>query len=139
MKLNKSIENSDIEALLNDLSEDNSIENYRKLYETLADRKVYMPLNENSLPTNTTITVNKSDQAKAKTVLFFNNKPCLVVTTSDNSPVIEEYYAIIYWIEALEMVLRIDELYGILIQGNTSWVAFDIERIIYILQRYKMN
>ncbi|MEL6940375.1 MAG: hypothetical protein AAFO84_14410, partial [Cyanobacteria bacterium J06598_1] len=59
------------------------------------------------------------------------------VATMETSPMVAEGHVGIYWLEALAMVLKVDEVVGILLQGENSWIGFYKPQIEHILSVYK--
>ena len=128
----------DTEQLIFEIAEHNRGSDYEELYKRLSDTTLYMPIDGESLPTDIppghTFQVGSDDQIRACTVSIPNLGTCIPVATQDTADMLKSGYVGINWQEFLTMVQKCDAA-GALVQGKSSWVAFDMERIRYIQSR----
>jgi len=82
------------------------------------------------------IVTDSSNQIRIKNVQGPNGQLLVPSATSPEHPIVQGSYVGINWFDCLEMVLKIPEAWGVLLQGKTSYVGFDKERIRYILGKY---
>ncbi len=130
----------DIEQVIYDVAESNKDEDFHRLYELLLDKELYIPIDTDSLPKNAVsgskIVTDASNQIKVKNVIGPDGQLMIPSSTLREAPLVQGGYVGIEWFEYLEMVLKVPEAWGALLQGKTSYVGFDKERINYILAKY---
>jgi hypothetical protein len=130
----------DIEQVIFDVAENNKDEDYHRLYELLVGKELYMPVDPASLPQDVApgskITTDASNQIRIKNVQGPNGQFLIPASTSSEHQIVQGGHVGINWLEYLEMVLKVPGTWGALLQGKTSYVGFDKERIKYILGKY---
>lgn len=138
LKLFKKKKNEiDIDKLIFEIVEHQKDEDFQMLYKLMKGREFYLPAVMESLPTRAEpgekIVIKSTDQVMVKKVLGPNNLPYVSASTNVNHPLVKEGCVGIEGFELLEMVLKIEDVYGLLLQSATSYLAFDKQRISYIL------
>lgn len=131
----------DLEQVIHDIAEYNKDEDFNKLYEILIDRELFLPTIKQTIPNHLVpdekFITNSCDEILMSKVDGPDGKALIPVATTENSPIISDEYLRIDWFEFLEMVLKVEDVFGALIQGTTSWIIIDKERIEYILVNFK--
>ena len=138
----KSPDVRDVEQVIFDVAERQSGEDFQILYELMRERHVCVPVDTATIPVTAEpgrpYRVEASDRLAMRYVTGPNNVLLVPVATREDSPILTGGYAYIHWIEALSMIGKLDPKFlGLLLQGKTSWVALDRERIKYILGVYE--
>lgn len=127
----------DIEQVIFDVAEHNKEEDYSRLYELMVGRDLFLPVDPESLPKDyelgSKIVTDPTMQIRVRNVQGPNGDTFVPSATTESSPMVQEGYIGMQWFDYLEMVLEIPSVSGVLIQGQTSWVGFDKERIKVIL------
>lgn len=127
----------DLENLIYDIAEYGRNEDFHKLYEMLDGRELYLPVDPSSLPKNiepgSKIVTDSTSQVRFKNVVSPSGDLLVPVATNNQHPLVSNGYVGMEWFSVLNMTLKIPEAWGILVQGQTSYVGFDKERINYIL------
>jgi hypothetical protein len=131
----------DVEQVIFDVAERQSDEDLQVLYQLMKDRNVCVPVDTATIPVTAEpgrpYRVEQSDRLAMRYVTGPNNVLLVPVATREDSPILKGGYAYMHWIEALSMVGKLDpKFWGLLLQGKTSWVVMDRERIKYILELY---
>ena len=133
-------DNRDIEKVIFDVAEFNKNEDFHRLYELMIGRELFLPVDPDTLPKNSMpgdkIVTDSSMQIKVKNVQAPNGDTLVPCATIESSQLLQGGYIRMGWFGFLEMVLKIPEASGVLIQGETSWVGFDKDRVQYILDKY---
>ncbi len=137
-------ESRDIEQLIYDIAEHARDEDYTELYESLADRLLFIPVDKDSLDSipndiksGELLSAETSTQVPVRYVSGPRGDSFMPVVTAKTSPMVADGYARVYWLEALTMALNINEVVGILLQGENSWIGFYKPQIEHILSVYK--
>ncbi len=132
----------DIEQVIFDVAEHNKDEDYHRLYELLVGRELFLPVDPESLPANyepgSKIVTDSSMQIRVRNVQGPNGETLVPSATLEECPMVQGGYIGMDWFEYLQTVLKIPSVAGVLIQGKTSWVGFDKQRIQYILSTYNV-
>ena len=130
----------DLEDLIYEVAEHQRDKDFRELYVRLKGREVFVPVVSSSLPLDAqpgqVITTNSSVSIQMRSVPAPNGQGMLVpCATRQDSPMLKGGYVGMRWIGLLEMSLKENPLlYGVLLQGQRSWVGFDLARVRYVLQ-----
>lgn len=135
---------SDLERKIWETAEYQKDEDYYLLYSLLRTRQVFMPVDASSLPpdfeSGQSICVGDTDNIRVYHVSVGDiPEPFIPAATKVNNKLLNEAFVEIAWIDILRMVERISNVGGVLLQGDESWVAFDRERISYILHWYEQT
>jgi hypothetical protein len=129
----------DLEQLIFDIAEHQRDADFHLLYERMVGREVFMPIDRSSLPASiepgVSYTTTASDRIMMKSVPMPNHGQWATAATLASHSSLAASYVGIQWINFLKMTLQVPELQGALLQGRTSWVGFDRERISYVLAR----
>ncbi len=140
LKRKKSSESRDLEQVIFDFAKHNRVEDFQVMCKLLRDREVYLPVDIDSLPkglaSGEKITVKSAAQINLKTVTSPDGHSLAAAITTDSSEMLNEGYLVMDWPDFIKMVLKLKELYGCLIQGSTSWVILDKEKIKYALSKH---
>ena len=128
----------DTERLIFDIAEYNRDSDFEELYKRLNDATLYMPVERTSLPDDMLpghlFQVRSGDQIRACTVDVPTLGTCLSVATHESAEMLKGGHVCIQWQEFLKMTQACNTA-GALVQGKTSWVALDNERIRCIQSR----
>ncbi len=139
-KKSSASESRDLEQVIFDFAKHNRGEDFQVMCQLLMDREVYLPADVNSFPkglvSGDKITFKSAAEIEFKIVTSPDGHTLAAATTTDSSEMLNEGYLRMDWLDFLKMVLRLKKLYGSLIQGNTSWVILDKERIKYVLSKH---
>jgi len=130
----------DLEQLIFDVAEHQSDKDFHLLYKVMANRHVFVPADTNTIPADAApgekYTTKFGDRVSMRYVTGPNNLLLVPAATQESAPILKDGYLGMDWFDFLRMVLKLDQtFYGALLQGKTSWVAFDRERIRYILAK----
>jgi len=60
-----------------------------------------------------------------------------MVATQSTHPSLRQSYVGIQWVDVLQLSLKLDNNFGVLLQGETSWVMFDEQRVRHILTLFE--
>ena len=140
-KKTKNRDMRDLEQVIYDVAENQTGEDFHLLYELMADRRVFVPVNLNTLPKGIVpgepYVTNSSDDLHMRYVVLPNGKSAVPACTNQDMSILKDGFIETTWVESLQMALKLDDsLYGVLLQGKTSWVAMDRDRIRYVLDLY---
>ncbi|BBB68495.1 hypothetical protein UNDYM_4242 [Undibacterium sp. YM2] len=129
----------DLEQVIYDVAEYQTDEGFHLLYQLMEKRSVFVPADPASLPKAATpgekYVTTAADRVLLRYVTLPNNQLAVPGYTRKDMPNLANGYVEMEWLELLQMALKLDaSFYGVLIQGQKSWVAFDRERIQYILK-----
>ncbi|WOB06888.1 hypothetical protein [Piscinibacter gummiphilus] len=137
LKRQEKIDRRDIEQLIFDIAEHQREADFHLLYKLMAGREVFVGINRASLPTSiepgVPYTTQASDRLEMKTVSIPNHGAWSSAATLASHPLLAGSYVGMQWFDFLRMTRKVPELRGAALQGKTSWVAFDKERIAYVL------
>jgi hypothetical protein len=132
----------DLEQVIFDIAEHNREADLHLFYRLMSTREVYLPVDEASLPTasepGVPYTTQDTDEVKVYTVSIPNNGSWIAAATQTSHPLLAGGCLRMTWLGFLKMALEGAEVRGALIQGKTSWIALDKERITYVLS-YSQN
>ena len=129
----------DLEDLIYEVAEHKRDGDFHDLCLRMKDREVFVPIFSSSLPKDARpghiIKTDSSHCIRMRTAVAPNGQGMVAAATQQESPLLKEGYIGMSWIGLLEMAFKVQPpLYGILLQGHRSWVAFDLERVRRILQ-----
>lgn len=129
-----------LEDLIYDIAEHMRDADFLELYERMRNREVFVPLVQSSLPANVragqTVTSATEHPLVMRTISGPNGQVLIPCATLQSAQVLREGYAGMRWEAFLEMMLKSGtEIFGVLLQGQRSWVAFDRQRVRHILER----
>lgn len=128
-----------LEQLIFEIAEHRRDEDFHLLYELMIGREVFIGIDLASLPESIApgvrYTTQATDRVKVKLVTIPDHGEWSSAATQASHPSLVGGYAGMQWIEFLEMTLKVPHLQGAMLQGATSWIAFDKERIGYILEK----
>ena len=128
----------DLEQVIFDIAERQLDEDFRVLYQLMSGREVFVPADPTSFPSNALpgqkYVTTSSDAIRMSTVQGPNGWNLAVAATSRNSGVLRGGHVEMQWTDFLTMVTKLDNsIHGALLQGTTSWIAFDRQRIHHVL------
>lgn len=129
----------DIEQVIFDIAEHHRDVDFHLLYKMMAGRDIFVGINQESLPTSIEPGVRYITQASDRIAMKFisipNHGDWSSAATLRTHPSLAGSYVEMEWLEFLKMTLKLPALQGAALQGKTSWLAFDKERIAYILSK----
>ncbi|MEH6420081.1 hypothetical protein [Pseudomonas sp. CGJS7] len=128
----------DLEQVIHDVAEHQREEDFELLYRLMANRDVYVPADPSTFPTDAVpgepYTVEGGDRLQLRFVTGPEDLLMAACATSREAALLHDGFVGMEWRDFLLMVLKLDDsFYGALLQGRESWVAFDRERVRYIL------
>jgi hypothetical protein len=128
----------DLEDLIYEVAEHRRDEDFHELYRQMRDREVFVPVDLSSLPVDVkpgqTIVTDSTMAIRMKMGDAPNGQGLALSCTKVDSPMVKDGYVGMKWLGILEMSLKVNPpLYGVVLQGERSWVALDLERIRYVL------
>ena len=131
-------DNRDLEKIIFDIAEYQKDEDFHLLYRLLRNREVFIPIDPSTLPRSAIpgdrILLSASDQVHISYVKGPNDLLFVPACTTIHASILQRGYAGIQWIDFLKMTLKMEStMFGALLQGESSWVAFDMKKISYIL------
>lgn len=139
LKKQKEKEPHDIEQVIFDIAEHQRNTDYHLLYKLMVDREVFIGIHQALLPAlvepGVPYTTHGSDRVEMKTISIPNDGAWSSAATLASHSSIAGAYVGMQWLEFLKMTQRIPELRGAVLQGKSSWVALDKERIAYVLAK----
>lgn len=142
LKSKKKDEGRDLEQVIYEIAEFRKEQDYLAFFKLIEEREIYFPVAPESLPSGfqsgQKIVTDASMQIRIKTVIGPSGGVFVPASTTETSKMVEGGYCGINWFSFLEMALKIEGAAGILIQGQKSWLAFDRERIKYLLENRKI-
>jgi hypothetical protein len=137
LKRRKEKDPRNIEQLIYDIAEHQRDADFHLIYKLMVGQEVFVAINRASLPTSVEpgvpYTTQASDRLEMKTLSIPNHGTWSSAATFDSHPSLAGSYVGMQWLEFLKMTQKVPELRGAALQGKTSWVAFDKERIAYVL------
>lgn len=130
--------NVDLEQVIYDVAEHQREEDFELLFRLMADRDVYVPADPSTFPDDAVpgepYTVEGSDRLQLRYVTGPDDLLMVACATEQEAAMLHDGFVGMEWRDFLRMVLKVDDsFYGALLQGRTSWVALDRDRIRYIL------
>ena len=137
LKRRKERDPRSIEQLIYDIAEHQRDADFRLLYKLMVGREVFVAINRASLPTSVEpgvpYTTQASDRLEMKTISIPNHGSWSSAATLDSHASLAGPYVGMQWFEFLTMTQKVPELRGAALQGKTSWIALDKERIAHVL------
>jgi hypothetical protein len=74
-----------------------------------------------------------ADRLAIGTICGPDNEPWAFAATQPTHSLQSGGFVGMPWLEFLRMVVKLEEVRGALLQGTTSWIGLDKERIAYVL------
>ncbi len=132
----------DLEKLIHDVAAHRADKDFQTLYQMMAGRNVFVPADLTTLQSGGTeaqeYAMNAEqvhDQLKIRSIRLRNKMLAAVASTTIESRILRDGYVGMGWLEFLAMTATFDAtFYGAVLQGKTSWVAFDRERIETVIK-----
>jgi hypothetical protein len=128
----------DVEDLIYEIAEHRRESDFQALYLQMRKREVFVPIVKSSLPPGVapgqTVTSTAEHPLSMRTVSAPDGSALIPCATRPDAQLLRDGYAGMPWESFLEMVLKSGvEIYGALLQGQGSWIAFDRQRVRQIL------
>lgn len=134
----------DLEQLIYDIAEHARDEDYDLLYQSLYDRELFIPVEQEALKSlsehvesGSPFQTDGNAAARMRNVEGPKGEAMIPVVTQPGLPMVVEAHVGMYWREALGMVLKTEEVAGILLHGENSWIVFYKPQIENILATYR--
>ncbi|WP_143226744.1 hypothetical protein [Acidovorax sp. 62] len=129
----------DLEQLIFDIAEHKRDSDFHHLYKMMVGRDVFAGIDPTSIPSfakpGISYTTQASDRLVMKSVTIPSNGTWSSAATLPSHPSLKDGYVGMPWVDFLKMTLKLAELQGAMLQGKTSWIAFDKQRIAYVLSK----
>jgi hypothetical protein len=128
----------ELEDLIYEIAEHQRDADYKTLYREMQGREVFVPIVRASLPSDARAGQAIKSSAAAPIQMRFvsgpNGAPLVTCATHPDVGLLKDGYAGMPWRGFLEMVLKVDAtFYGALLQGRRSWIVFDRQRVLHML------
>lgn len=135
---------TDIEQLIYNIAEQARDEDYAQLYQGLVSRELFIPVEADSLKSVSRLSGDHlppdgDTSIQVRTVEGPRGESFVPVVTTKNAPILAAAYVRGSWLDALSMVLDLESVAGILLQGKNSWICFYNPQIEHILKTYGNN
>lgn len=125
-----------VDALIRDIADNQRPEDYSEFFRLLPELQLFLPLAgplPASIPRGEKIVVSAGTEIRARTVSV-QGLECVLVFTSADHPNLGSDYAGLDGREALQMVERIPNIDGLLVQSTgTGWVGLDRQKVTHVL------
>jgi hypothetical protein len=128
-----------IDDLIYDIAEYKRSDDYMLLYEKTLNREMFFSIiSTNKTVDGTQLRVQKKDEIKVPITSELNGKKMVVFYTSSQDTRLGTPYAGIWGDKGLEMVSKMPEADGVVIQNkDSSWVAITKQQILILLETFK--
>jgi len=134
---------NDIEQLIYDIAEHARDQDFTQLYQSLAGRELFIPIEKDSLSAipqhikpGEPFQVEGDASIQLRNVEGPRGEAFVPVVTTENAPIVKGSSFGIYWPDALKMVLKIEGVAGLLLKGENSSIYFYKPQIENILKQY---
>ena len=137
---NKKKDERDVEQVIVDISNDHKDKDFQHLYSLLKDKEVFIPINSTKLPEGTkpgdkyAPDPNSQFNLKFKSILGPNDQPLIPAATKSTCAMLRDSYLSMNWLDFINIVQNLEDTCGTFLEGETSWVRLDKERIRTILK-----
>ena len=125
-----------VDALIRDIADHQRPEDYSEFFRLLPELQLFLPLAgplPTSIPRGEKIVVSAGTEIRARTASI-QGLECVLVFTSADHPNLGADYAGLDGREALQMVERIPNIGGLLVQSTgTGWVGLDRQKVTHVL------
>ncbi len=139
LKRRKGRDLRDLEQVIFDVAEHQRDSDFHLLYALLSGREVYVPVVNASLPVSAApgvpFVTRASDRVAFRTVSLPKIGVWAPAATLSSHPMLSSSYVGMQWLEFLRMTGKVAEVRGAALQGKSSWVALDKQRIAYVLSK----
>jgi hypothetical protein len=131
----------DLEQLIYDIAEFQRDTDFQRLYSDMVKREVFLPVVPGtlppSMPSGIRYVTGPDDQIPIRIATAPDKRPLVMVATQSTHPSLRQSYVGIQWVDVMQLSLKLENNFGILLQGKTSWVTFDEQRIRHVLTLYE--
>ena len=129
----------DLEDLIYNVAEFQRDEDFQELYRRMKNGEVFVPVVQSSLPPDARpgqrIITDSSNSIRMHSMRAPDGQLLIPCATRQDSSILKGGYVGMRWEGFLEMSLKVDPPpYGVLLQGQRSWIAFDLARVRRVLQ-----
>ena len=124
-----------IDSLIRDIADHQRPDDYSEFFRRLPTLQLFIPIVgplPASIPSGERIVIRAGMEIKARTALV-QDLECVLAFTSNDNPNLGNDYAGIEGREALQMVLRIPNMGGLLVQSTGTGVALDRQKVSHVL------
>ncbi|CAN7706943.1 hypothetical protein LJR066_005757 [Acidovorax sp. LjRoot66] len=129
----------DVGQLIFDIAEHQRDADFHLLYQRMSGREVFVGIDRTSLPASieagAPYTTQASDRLRMQSVSIPHHGAWSSAAILASHPSLAGAHVGMQWLDFLKMTQRLPELRGAVLQGKASWVAFDKERIAYVLAK----
>ena len=127
----------DLEQIIFDIAEHKRNEDFHLLHLLMKSREVFVPVDTGSVPPSAHPGVpymtRPGDNVRIRTVELPHNGLWVPAATKPTNRMLSKGYVGMPWLGCLAMATKIENARGIYLQGETSWVALDKQRITHVL------
>jgi len=142
-KRRKPADHRDVEQIITDIAENGQTKDYAALYPILNGQLVFVPTEPRSLPPNAspgyTLVSDETIDIHVRLIEGPDNKIYFPAATLETAEILNGGYVCMSWISFCEMVVDLPKTGGALLQGKTSWIAFDQKRVAHMIKKAKRN
>ena len=130
----------DLEQLIFDVAEHQREQDFELLYLKLRGQEIHVPVDPSSLPAGIppgqAFQTTAKDQVVMKSSSLPDGRPIAMAATRLDAGMLAAGHVSMRWEDFLGMMLKLPpEFFGFVLQGKTSWIVFDRQRVAYILSR----
>jgi hypothetical protein len=127
----------DIEQVIFDFAEYKKDEDFQLLCRLMQNREVYVPIDSNTVPAaarpGVPYVTGAGDRLLFRAVEIPGNGMWAPAATKPTHRLLAQGYAGMPWLGFLDMARKVESMRGAYLQGETSWVAMDRQKIAHVL------
>ena len=127
----------DLEQVIFDIAEHKRDQDFHLLYMLMKGREVFVPVDTGSVPAparpGVPYMTRPGDNVRIRTVELPDSGMWVAAATQSTNRMLTKGYVGMPWLGCLTMAMKIESARGIYLQGETSWLAMDKQRIAYVL------
>jgi len=131
----------DLEQVIFDFAEYKKEEDLQILCRLMRNRLVYVPIDTNTVPAaarpGVPYVTGEGDKLLFRSVEIPGHGLWAPAATKPTHRLLSQGYAGMTWLGFLDMTRKIETMRGAYLQGETSWVAMDKEKIAHVLSLFK--
>ena len=131
----------DLEQVIFDFAECKKDDDLQLLCRLMLKREVYVPIDTNTVPVaarpGVPYVTGAGDKLFFRAVEIPGNGLWAPAATKPTHRLLSQGYAGMPWLGFLDMTRKIESMRGVYLQGETSWVAMDKEKIAHVLSLSK--
>ncbi|MEO1028714.1 MAG: SseB family protein [Pseudomonadota bacterium] len=131
---------SDIEVLISDIAAHKRDEDYKRFYQLLMAHDLCVPVDLDTLPAGMSsgekLDVGAPNKVRIRTVRGPRGALLIPSATSSDADMVKDGYVRMASADYLGLVRKVAPAWGAIIQGKSSWIGVDQQRISTILNEH---